>query len=233
MKRENPWLNLLGLATLIMIPVSLWAIFIYAPIEKTMGVVQKIFYYHVPSAWIAFLAFFIVFLSSILFLWQRDKKWDNLAYSAAELGVVFCSLVLITGPIWAKPAWNVWWTWDVRLTTTLVLWLVYVAYLILRNYTSEGYQRGRFAAVFGIIGFVNVPLVFMSIRWWERKQHPNPVILGKSGSGLEPAMLLTLIISLVAFTLLFFYLLPQRLRLENMKDELGEMKEEIMESMER
>jgi heme exporter protein C len=212
-----------------MILVSLWAIFIYAPIEKTMGVVQKIFYYHVPSAWVAFLAFFIVFLASIWFLWHQDKKWDILASCSAELGVIFCSLVLITGPIWAKPAWNVWWTWDIRLTTTLILWLIYVAYLILRNYTSEGYQRGKFAAVFGIIGFVNVPLVFMSIRWWERKQHPSPVIMGKPGSGLEPSMLLTLIISLIAFTLLFSYLLVQRVRLETMKDEVERLREDILE----
>jgi len=212
-----------------MILVSLWAIFFYAPIEKTMGIVQKIFYYHVPAAWVAFLAFFLVFLASILFLWQRDRRWDILAACSAEIGVIFCSLVLITGPIWAKPAWNVWWTWDIRLTTTLILWLIYIAYLILRKFTAEGQQRGIFAAVFGIVAFVDVPLVFMSIRWWERKQHPNPVIWGKGDSGLEPAMLFALLLTLVAFTLFFAYLLIQRIRMERIRDELALLSEDVLD----
>ena len=149
---------------------SLYALFFYAPVEKTMGIVQKIFYIHVPSAFLAFFSFFITFVTSILYLWKRDRKWDVIALCSVEVGVVFCTIVLITGPIWARPIWNVWWTWDPRLTTTLILWFVYAAYLMLRRALSEN-QRGGFSAVFGIIGFVNVPITFFAVRLW-RTIHP-------------------------------------------------------------
>ena len=199
---------------------ALYAIFLYAPIEKTMGIIQKIFYFHVSSAFLSFFAFFIVFVASILYLYRRDRKWDILAQSSAEIGIVFCTLVLITGPIWAKPIWNVWWTWDSRLTTTLILWFIYVSYLMLRKMAGEG-QRETFAAVFGIIGFINVPITFLAIRIWRTI---HPVVVRSSGISITSAMLNTLIITIVAFTLLFFHLLMARIRLERMREDCGEMR---------
>jgi len=199
---------------------ALYAIFLYAPIEKTMGIIQKIFYFHVSSAFLSFVAFFIVFVASILFLYRRDRKWDILAQSSAEIGVIFCTLVLITGPIWAKPIWNVWWTWDPRLTTTLILWFIYVSYLMLRKMAGEG-QRATFTAVFGIIGFINVPITFFAIRIWRTI---HPIVIRSSGINITSPMLNTLIITLVAFTLLFFHLLMARMRLERIREGYEEMK---------
>jgi heme exporter protein C len=216
--------SVIGWSTFVAITIALYAVFVYVPTEKMMGIVQRIFYFHVPSAWVAFLAFLVVFVGSVAYLWKKDRKWDILALSSAEIGVVFTSLVLITGPIWAKPVWGAWWVWDVRLTTTLVLWLIYVAYLMLRSTAGGGDRTARFAAVFGIIGFIDVPIVFMSIRWW-RSLHP--IVVATEGGGLHPSMLATLLISLGAFTLLYVYLLRQRVALEWMKAEVEEIKEEM------
>lgn len=187
-------------------------VFVATPPEKTMGDVQRIFYFHVPSAWIAFLAFFVVFISSIAFLKSGREIWDTVAMSSVEIGVLFTTLVLITGPLWARPVWNTWWTWDVRLTTTLILWLIYVAYLMLRSFVADRQRAARLAAVFGIVGFIDVPLVYMSIRWW-RTLHPGPVIGGGESSGLAPEMLRALMITLFAFSLLYAILLWLRVQL--------------------
>jgi heme exporter protein C len=201
---------LLGLTFFTML-LSVYAIFIYAPIEKTMGIVQKIFYVHLPLAWLAFLAFFIVFAASIIYLFTRGIRWDILAYSSAEIGVVFCSLVIVTGSIWARTSWNVWWTWDPRLTTILILWFMYVAYLMLRKLLKSGTQRSNIASVFGIISFVNVPLTFFAIRMWRTI---HPVVVDRSGVHISTPMLMTLLISFGAFTLFFFLLLRVKFRLE-------------------
>ena len=163
-----------------------------------MGDVQRIFYYHLPSAWVAFLLFFVNFLASVWYLVRAHSAADALALASAEVGVSFCTIVLITGPIWARPIWGIWWTWDARLTSTLVLWLIYVSYLVLRHYATGG-QVPVLAAVLGIFGFVDVPIVYMAIRWF-RTQHPQPVIGGRPGLGtrsphvggrpLEPCCLL-------------------------------------------
>ena len=210
--------------TLIAMMLSIYLVFMYVPTEVTMGEVQKIFYFHVPSAWLAFFAFFLVFVFSIIYLLRRNKRWDTLAASSAEIGVLFCTLVLVTGPIWAKPVWGVWWTWDARLTLTLVLWLIYVAYIMLRHYMSDPERRATFSAVLGIIGFIDVPMVYFSIRWW-RTQHPQPVVSGGEGSGIEGPMLMTLMVCLATFTLLFFTILRYRLRLQALRDELDELQD--------
>ncbi len=211
MKKSHIFRNwLLGLSFVLMV-VSLYLVFLYVPTEETMGIVQRIFYFHVPVAWIAFLAFFIVFLGSILYLWKRESKWDVIASSSAEVGVIFTTLVLITGPIWAKPIWGVWWTWDARLSTALVLWLIYVAYLIVRSSTTEESRGARFAAIVGIVGFIDVPIAALAITLW-RTQHPGPVIFQ---GGLAPPMLLTLMVSLAAFTALYTLLLIQRVLIKN------------------
>jgi heme exporter protein C len=212
--------------TLVAMVVSLYMALLYAPREATMGDVQRIFYFHVPSAWLAFFAFFLVFVFSFAYLVRSDRRWDTLAAVSAEIGVLFCTLVLITGPIWAKPVWGVWWTWDARLTLTLVLWLIYVAYLMLRHYMADPERRATFAAVLGVIGFIDVPLVYFSIRWW-RTQHPQPVLAGGENSGLEPHMLATLLVCLATFTLLFFTLLRLRLRLQALRDEVDALQDRL------
>lgn len=213
--------------TSIVFMAALYAIFIYVPTEKTEGMVQRIMYFHIPSAWIAFFAFFIVFLSSILFLWKKEREWDIYAMASAEIGVMFCSLVLITGPIWAKPIWGTWWVWDARLTSTLILWLIYVAYLMLRSHADPGSMRARYAAVVGIVGFLDIPLIHFSVLWW-RTFHPQPKMITSEGlgTGMDSSMMISLLISLTAFTLLYFLLMAQRVNLEKMKDEIDRIKKE-------
>ncbi len=207
------------------------AIYIYVPTEKTEGLIQRIMYFHVPCAWLSFFAFFVVFVCSILFLWKKEREWDIYAHASAEIGVVFCSLVLITGPIWAKPVWNAWWVWDARLTSTLILLLIYVAYLMLRGQTDPGSMRARYAAVLGIVGFLDIPLIHFSVLWW-RTFHPLPKVVTPEGfgAGMDNSMLITLFISLGAFTLLYFVLMGQRIRQEKMRDEIDRIKKEKLYS---
>jgi len=200
--------TLLGLGFALMM-ISLYLIFIYVPTEKGMGIIQRIFYFHVPLAWVAFLAFFVVFITSILYLWKRDTKWDTLAHASAEIGVVFTTLVLITGPIWARPEWGSWWTWDARLTSSLILWLTYIAYLLVRSFAEEEEKGARFAAVIGIVGFINVPIVYLSVNLW-RTQHPPELV-----SDLEGSMLLTLLVSITTFTILYCLLIMRNVSLKN------------------
>jgi heme exporter protein C len=205
-----------ALITFALLAFAFYQAWYVAPTEETMGDIQRIFYYHVPSAWTAFLLFFGNFIASIVYLVKRSDKWDSIALACAEVGVVFCTVVLVTGPLWAKPVWGIWWTWDARLTTTLVLWLIYVAYLLLRQFSESG-QTPTLAAALAIFGFLDVPIVYMSIRWW-RTQHPQPVIAGGQGSGLDPRMWHVLLINWAAFLALaalvtwFRYSLAQRER---------------------
>ena len=191
-----------------------------APREATMGEIQRIFYYHVPSAWTSFLCFLANFIGSIVYLARRNLKADAFAVSTAEVGVVFCTVVLVTGPLWARPVWGIWWTWDARLTTTLVLWLIYVSYLILRRY-STGQATPTLAAALAIFGFIDVPIVYMSIRWW-RTQHPQPVIAGGAGSGLDPRMWHAVLWNWVAFMAFAVLLISIRYRLERTRQQLDE-----------
>jgi heme exporter protein C len=212
-----------GLLAVLNIAVGLWMALFYAPMERTMGDAQRIFYFHVPSAWVGFLAFFVVFVASILFLTRRERRWDALALSAAEIGVVFTTLVLLTGPLWAKKAWGAFWVWDARLTTTLILWLIYVGYLMLRV-TAESERRARFAAVLAIIGFLDVPIIYVSVQIW-RTMHPQLIVT--EPGGLAPPMVQTLMVCLLSFTLLFVYLLIQRVRLEQARDRVNALRERM------
>ena len=212
--------------TLIGMSLALYGAFIYAPEEKTMGDVQRIFYFHVASWWIAFLAFAMVFGASAAYLATRRRFYDTLALASAEIGVVFTSMGLFTGPLWAKPAWGIYWTWDARLTTALVLWLIYVGYLMLRRYVPDESKRANLAAVTGIIGFVDVPIVYFSIRWW-RTQHPQPVVMGGAGSGLDPLMAQALMMSLVGFFFLYLWLLDKRLSIEQAQQEIEHLHRRI------
>src|SRR5437588_4062808 len=183
-----------------------------------MGDVQRIFYYHVPSAWTAFLLFTVNFVASVVYLIRRSVKADIIALVTAEVGVVFCTVVLVTGPIWARPVWGIWWTWDVRLTSTLVLWLIYVSYLVLRRFSSSG-QTPVLAAALAVFGALDVPLVYFSI-WFFRTQHPQPVVGG--GGSIDPRMLRVLLINWVAFLCFAFLVCWSRYRLERTKREVEE-----------
>jgi heme exporter protein C len=207
-----------ALITFALLTYGLQQAMVGAPTEQTMGEVQRIFYYHVPSAWVAFLCFFVNFLASIWYLVKRSARTDAVALACAEVGVVFCTIVLITGPLWARPVWGIWWTWDARLTSTLVLWLIYVSYLILRRYGAGG-QTPVIAAALAIFGFVDVPLVYMSIRWF-RTQHPQPVIGGGQGAGIHPAMLHALLMNFLAFSVFAIVLIWLRYRLEVMEQQV-------------
>jgi heme exporter protein C len=218
--------RVLDYALFIWMSTAMALAFFYAPIESEMGIVQKIFYFHVPLAWNAFLGFAIVFFASFRYLATRDPRWDARAVCAAEVGVLFTTLVLITGPIWAKPVWGIWWTWDARLTLTFVLWLIYMGYLMLRRYIEAPERRAVLAAVVGVTGFVDVPLVYFAIRWW-RTQHPQPVIMGGQDSGLDPKMATALWVSTAAYLLLFTVLYRRRLGVEHLRRELDALRDEM------
>jgi len=273
---------ILGVLTAIFLSYALYLALVVAPREQTMGDVQRIFYYHVPSAWTAFLLFFINFLASVQYLVRRNPSTDKvanwilitvavvtciasvvialvpslkeampkdvepsaigttgviiaaayfvirkffsveavdaLAVTTAEVGVVFCTVVLVTGPLWARPVWGIWWTWDVRLTSTLVLWLIYVSYLILRRYSSSG-QTPVMAASLAVFGALDVPLVYFSI-WIFRTQHPQPVVGG--GGSIDPRMLHVLLMNWLAFLCFAYLVCWSRYRLEIMKREVEE-----------
>jgi heme exporter protein C len=212
--------TILALLTLALLSYGLYQALIVAPKELTMGDVQRIFYYHVPSAWTAFLCFFANFAASIWYLAARNPKADAVALSTAEVGVVFCTVVLVTGPIWAKPIWGIWWTWDARLTSTLVLWLIYVSYLLLRRYSTAG-QNPVLAAVLAVFGAVDVIFVYMAIRWF-RTQHPQPVIGGGQGSGIDPRMMHALLVNWFGFLSLALLVIWLRYKLERLRQQVEE-----------
>jgi heme exporter protein C len=213
-------------ATVIAVAVSLVLIFFVAreATDAMGGQLQRIFYFHVPSAWIAYLAFGLVFIASIAYLRTENRRWDLLAESSAELGVVFTTLVLITGPIWARPVWGTWWQWDARLTSSLVMWLTYAGYLFLRALTEDRRRAGRLAAVVGIVGFINVPIVHFSVQWWRTLHPSGPTVADlEADSGLGSPELLAFFASLIAFTLLFALLLSLRVRLGRLRDRVEEL----------
>jgi heme exporter protein C len=215
MKRVFP---ILAVLTAALLSYALYEALIAAPTEQTMGDVQRIFYYHVPSAWTAFILFFVNFFASVVYLIRRTTKADIVALVTAEVGVIFCTVVLVTGPIWARPVWGIWWTWDLRLTLTLVLWLIYVSYLVLRRFSSSG-QTPLLAAVLAVFGALDVPLVYFSI-WFFRTQHPQPVIGG--GGSIDPRMLHVLLINWLAFSCFAALVCWSRYRLEVLRRDVDE-----------
>jgi len=205
--RAAYWLGAVTLATM---AAAIYMVFVFVPTEAEQGIVQRIFYFHVPCAWVAFAAFAVVAISAVFYLWLGHPVWDDLGYAAAEVGMLFCTLVLITGSIWAKPIWGTWWTWDSRLTTTLVLWLLYAGYLMLRVMADELPQVGRLAAVVGVLAAADIPVIIVSVRLW-RTIHPAVIVTRQGGHGLEdPRMIATLLVSMVAFSVLGVWLLMLR-----------------------
>lgn len=219
---KGKWIvTVFGLAVALMLS-ALFLVFVFVPDMKGMqGVDDRIFYLMVPMGWLALFSFGIVFVSSIVFLKTRKTMWDGIAYCAAELGIVTTSLAMMVGMIWARPEWGVWWAWDnARLTTTLVLWLIYVAYFMARSFAPDEARGQRFAAVVGIVGFVDVPLVALATTIWNNPNHP-PLLVGT----LPPSMALALMLSIFAYTALYIVLLTQRTSLRNMELELRSLKD--------
>src|SRR5881394_3351271 len=215
-----------AMVVLLLLGVAAYAAFFVAPTDAKQGVIYRILFLHVASAWTGLTSFFICFIANSLYVLRRQPRWDWLGVSAGETGLVFTTVVLLTGPIWAHPAWGIWWTWDARLTSAFVLWLLYVAYLLLRTLVEEPERRALLSALFGIFAFLDVPLVYGSIRWW-RTQHPQPVLMGGPGSGLEPTMLKVFLFSILAMHALMALLLVDRYGLEKMRGEAEIVRREL------
>ena len=208
----------------VMMLVDLYLIFMVAPTDSVLGHVQRVFYFHVPIAIMSFLAFFIVFIGSLMYLIKRTPKWDAIAHASAEVGVVFVTLALITGIIWARPIWNTWWTWEPRLTTTMILWLIYVAYLMVRSYAPSQSKGAIYAAVVGIIGFIDVPIVYYSVVWW-RSIHPSPVVGPfAQADALDGTMAWILLYSFITFVFFFAYMVAERMELRKTEEALGRIR---------
>jgi heme exporter protein C len=212
--------------TALLFALFLYASFFYAPVELTMGVVQKIFYLHVPSAYAMYLGFGLCAIGSAVFLITRKDPWDALAVAAAEVGLLFCIIVLVTGPLWARKAWGVYWTWDPRLTTTILAGLIFTAYVVLRSFTGGGEAERRFAAGLAIVGLFDLPVIHYSVQRW-RGQHPT--VITSRGGGLAPEMTHALLIGLVFVTALAVLLIWTRMRLERTRQELRTLELEAAE----
>ena len=207
--------NVIGIAALALFLVGSFVGLFVVSADGMQGDIQRLMYVHVPAAWLAFMSFFVVFLMSVLYLIQRDLRWDRVAQSSAEIGVVFTVLTLALGSMWGKPTWGVWWTWDPRLTTTAIMLAIYVGYLAIRSFADDPDKRARWAAIVGIIGFANVPIVYLSVIWW-RTLHQPP----SSPRSVSPEILWTLMFNLAAFTVIYVYLMMRRIRLAKLEGEL-------------
>jgi heme exporter protein C len=216
---------LLGVIATALLIVAAYANFFVAPTERTMGVIQRIFYFHAATAWAGEMVFFVCFVANLLYVWKREQKYDWLGVTCAEVGIACITVVLITGPIWAHPVWGIWWTWDARLTSTFVLWLLYVSYLLLRTLIEEPGRRALLSALFGIFAFLDVPLVFFSIRWW-RTQHPAPVIMGGQGSGLDPTMSKVFFFNVLVMHIFCVFLIVERYILEKLRHDVDLLQRE-------
>ncbi len=224
-------LQILNLVSAVLILIALGLVFFYAPEELVMGQVQRIFYFHVPSAWVGFLAFFVTVVAGVMYLRSGKPFWDRVGSSSVEVGLLFTITAGVAGSIWARPIWNTWWTWDPRLTTYTIMALIYVAYMMLRQGIEDPDRRARFAAVYGIVGFISVPITYFSIMWWRTI---HPVVFGSASDAakgtfsMTPHMLVTFLFSLFAFTVLYFCFLANRLRLARLEDHVEKLKAEAL-----
>lgn len=204
----------LGVLSLIGMMVSLWMIFFYAPEDTLEGDAQRIFYFHVPIAWIGLLGFGVMTMGGIAYLWKRDERWDWLARASAEVGGVFLSIAVVLGSLWGKTTWGTWWSWDPKLTAVLILWFMYIAYLMLRSYMGRTDASARAAAVLAIVGVVDIPIIYEAANWW-RSLHPAQQV-GVAGA-LPTEAVITLMVSLVTFTLLYSFLMVQLYQLQKLQ----------------
>jgi len=217
--------TLFGAVATLLVIAAAYANFFVAPTERTMGLIQRIFYFHAATAWAGEVVFFVCFVANLLYIWKRREQYDWLGVTCAEVGLACITIVLITGPIWAQPVWGIWWTWDARLTSTFVLWLLYVSYLLLRTLIEEPSRRALLSALFGVFAFLDVPLVFFSIRWW-RTQHPAPVIMGAPGSGLDPTMSKVFFFNVFVMHLFVAFLIVERYILEKLRHDVNVLQRE-------
>jgi len=207
----------LGISAILALGVSAVLSLVVAPPDAVQGDVQRIMYVHVPAAWLAYLSFFVVFVASIAFLRTKKTRWDRVAAASAEIGVLFTALAIVLGMLWGKPVWGTWWTWDPRLTTTAVLLLIYISYLAIRRITDNPSRRARWAAVVGIVGFVDVPIVHLSVVWW-RSLHQGSTVFRLGRPEIEGTMLLALLVGVAAFTVTYAYLMTLRLRVGRLEE---------------
>lgn len=228
-KKDTGLLALTALGA-VLVMVAIYLALVHAPEanlnSETGRYAQRIIYFHIATAWVGFLAFFVTFVGGIGYLRTGERKWDIIALSSAEIGTVFMLGVLISGSIWAKPAWGVWWVWDERLTISLIQFLVYVGYLMLRSAVEDPARRARFAAVYGVVAFISVPINFIAIRMW-RTQHP--LMFGSEEGGLGPNMMFAFFFSLITFTVWYAILMWHRFRLEQTRDNLEQLKQRILD----
>jgi heme exporter protein C len=209
--RVRPWLGIVATAAAIL---ATWMGLVWAPTDAVQGDVYRVLYVHVPTAWLAYLAFVVVFIASVGWLWTRRPWFDALAVASAEIGVLFTGLFIVAGSIWAKPTWGVWWTWDPRLVTTAVMFCMYVGYLLFRSLTNDFERRATRAAVLGVIAVVDLPIVHLSV-YWMNSQHQLPTVLRAAGApSLDASMGMTLAVAVVAFTLVYLALLVERMEIE-------------------
>ena len=218
------WLGL----TAGLMALTLWMIFLWVPTEINQGNIQRSLYFHVPVAWTAMIAILLIAVASVAYLKTRDEKWDRLAVAGAETGIIFAALMLITGMVWAKPVWGVWWTGEAKLTTTLILFFIYVAYLMFRAYFPPGEQRRRLAAIIGVMGAVDTPIIYYGAQLWERA-HPAAVVgpLSESDSSVDGPIGLTLMVATLTFSALFVYVASERYRLRKQEDEVTALRRTI------
>lgn len=221
----------------LLIVVGVYLSLIWAPeaanlATETERLVQRVFYFHVSSGWVGFFAFGVTAVAGIAYLVTKRRRWDSVALSSVEIGVVFTTANVISGSIWAKPTWNTWWPWnDPRITSAAIVWLIYIAYLMLRNAIDDPERRARLASVYGIVGFISVPVTFLSIRWWRTI---HPAVIGSAsetaqgGFDLAGTMVIALLFSVFTFTLLYFVLLHYRLKLEDLREQVDELKAEAL-----
>jgi len=209
--RLRPWLGIAATAAAVL---ATWMALVWAPTDAVQGDVYRIIYVHVPLAWLAYLAFFVVFLASLGWLWTKRAWFDALAVASAEVGVLFTGMFIVAGSIWAKPTWGVWWTWDPRLVTTAVMFMMYVGYLLLRSLSTDFARRATRAAVLGVIAVIDIPIVHLSVLWMN-SLHQLPTVLRAGGSpALDASMGMTLGICVIAFTLVYFAFLAERMSIE-------------------
>jgi len=209
--------RVMGIATLVGLTATVvFGLFVVPP-DATQGNVQRLMYLHVPAAWVMFLAFGVVFLASAAYLKTGRIQWDRVAAASAEIGVLFCALTIVLGSLWGRPVWGTWWTWDPRLTTTAVLLLIYVGYLSLRKVADSPARRAKWAAVVGVVGFIDVPIVHQSVVWW-RSLHQQATVLRLGKPTIAGSMLATLLLAFVAFSLAYGYLMAVRMRVGRLED---------------
>ncbi len=236
--RLNRWTRVMNILAFVSLIVAMGTIFFYAPVEQTMGNVQRIFYFHVGSAWVGSVAFLVALIGGVLFLWRPDRKWDTMTTAAVEIGLVFYSMMIVSGSVWGKPAWNTWWLWSPRLTTVTIAWLAYAAYFMLRGAIDDEEKRARFSAVYVIVSFVTVILTFVSIRILR---DIHPVMFGGAAesaqataqglqefSGLDSMrMVITLNVAVIAFTFTFVAWMLNRIRLQRLTDQAEGLKIQV------